>query len=97
MCAWAKKSTGGSGMYLRFAAGEAYEGVYKSFTTRPSPFAAGKELYDFTIEINGEDKILSTSSDSLKAIIPNFAPGTRIRIEMLLKSGRKIYDVYAEE
>lgn len=93
---WIKKSKGG-GNYLRFEAGTAHEGILKGITERPSPFTPGVTLQDYLLEINGEEKILSSASAALKSILPITPLGTKIRIEMSSKGGRKMYDVFMEE
>ena len=94
--AWAKKSTGG-GNFLRFVAGTSYEGVFKGATEKPSPFAPGTMIWDYRIEIEGKEQVLSSSSETLKGILPITPVGTKIRLDMLSKGGRKIYDVYIDE
>lgn len=94
--AWVKKSKGG-GNFLKFEEGGCYEGVFKGAVEKPSPFAPGTTIWDYRLEISGEEKILSSTSESLKSILPITPVGTQVRIEMKVKGGRKIYDVYMNE
>lgn len=94
--AWTKKTTGG-GNFLRFEAGKQYEGIFKGAIEKPSPFNPGTMIWDYSLETDEGLKILSSSSGALKSILPITPVGTRVRIEMLSKGGRKIYDVYIEE
>ena len=94
--AWVKKSKGG-GNFLRYVDGGAYEGIFKGATEKPSPFAAGQMIWDYRLELEGEEKILSSTSESLKSILPITPVGTHVRIEMRTKAGRKLYDVFIDE
>jgi hypothetical protein len=93
---WVKKSKGG-GNFLRFEDGKVYEGVFQGATEKPSPFNPGTMIWDYRLVLDGDEKILSSSSESLKSILPITPVGTTVRIEMKIKGGRKIYDVYMNE
>lgn len=94
--AWVKKSKGG-GNFLRFEDGKVFEGVFKGATEKPNPFAPGTMLWDYRLEIDGAEKVLSSGSESLKSILPITPVGTIVRIEMKVRGGRKLYDVYMSE
>jgi hypothetical protein len=95
MCAWAKKNS--STNFLKYTDGGAHEGVYKGCTQRPSPFNPGSMLWDYRIEIDGEIKTLSSASKTLESILTITPVGKKVKIEMHIKGGKKIYDVYMEE
>lgn len=94
--AWVKKSKGG-GNFLRYEDGAVYEGIFNGATEKPSPFQAGQMIWDYRLNLNGEDKILSSTSEALKSILPITPVGTKVRIEMHTKAGRKLYDVFIDE
>jgi hypothetical protein len=94
--AWTKKTTGG-GNFLKFSPGSAYEGIFGGATEKPSPFKPGTMIWDYRINIDGKDCVLSSSSEALKAVLPLIPVGTKVKIEMKSFGGRKIYDVFMEE
>lgn len=93
--AWVKKSGGNT--YLKWCPDGAHEGIFKGSTERPSPFRPGEMIWDYRLEIDGEEKILSSNSETLKTILPITPIGTKVRIEMKNKGAKKIYDVFMEE
>lgn len=92
---WVKKSTGGS-KFLKFEAGGTHEGILKSCTEKPSPFKQGSMIWDYVLDMDGTETVLSSSSETLKAILPITPLGTRVKIDMIAKGGRKMYDVYID-
>lgn len=90
--AWVKQTKGGN--FLRFEEGAVHEGIFKGATEKPSPFKPGEMMWDYLLEINGVVKTLSSTSEALKTVLPNTPIGTKVRVEMKLFKGRKVYDVY---
>ena len=98
--AWERRGSEKDSKFVRFAAGTSLEGRLKEVKFRPSPFKEGELMIDIVLDIEGQEKVLSSSSANLKEIFRPDAPrpiepGTDIRIEMITKGGKKLYNVYA--
>lgn len=90
---WVRKNQGTS-RYLKFEAGKVIEGIFKRIGNHEFE---GKMLTDIYLDINGEEKELGTSSKTLIDTFTILPEGTRVRIEMFVSKGKKLYNVYTDE
>ena len=101
MSAW--KKAGGSGKYLRFEAGTAWEGVFKGFEVKPNKFYDPKKenshemSADYLLEIGGEEKILSSPALTLKDQLQSLETPCNIKIECTQNGIKKLYVVWIED
>lgn len=91
---WEKKSMAG-GTFLKFKEGSSYEGIYKGSRERKNPFGDGM-LMDHFLEMDGAMSTLSSSSENLRITLPILPINTKVKIDMLVKKGRKMYDVFID-
>ena len=97
------KKVGGKSNFLKFEVGGVFTGVYKGHEERKNPFYdATKEgslemITDYKIDINDEEKILSSTSGYLNDNLKPLEADTKIRIEMVQKGIKKIYILYTQE
>jgi hypothetical protein len=80
--------------FIRFQDGGVIEGTLVGVAFRKSPFNTEQELIDITINCSEGEKILSSSSENLKRVFIDMPADTSVRIEMLVKGGKKLYNVY---
>ena len=92
--------------FLKFEAGKSFEGIYQGFLERENPFYNPSQeessvnqpkIIDYNIEIDKEDKTLSSTAQSLKdQLLPLTAP-CLIKIEMVQKGIKKYFIVWTQE
>jgi hypothetical protein len=82
--------------YLRFMVGTSWEGIYTGAKERPNPFKDG-EITDYYLTIDGEEKILSSTSGILKENLFPLPQDTEVRIECCQAKGNKFYKVFIQE
>jgi hypothetical protein len=80
--------------YIKFVAGTSIEGI---FTKRGSHEYDKKHIFDIYLDVNGEEKVLGTQSQNLIDTFVDMKPGTAVRIEMISKGGKKLYNVYVDD
>lgn len=95
--AWKKKGLKGNNKFIKFEPGLTLEGIFKGASHRPSPFTEGQLIIDIVLEIEGQEKVLSSSSKNLKEAFKEMEKGTHVRVEMIAKGGKKFYNVFANE
>jgi hypothetical protein len=101
---WQKRGGGEGGKYITFKAGTSVEGILKDVQFTSSPFAGqeGKTVVVITLDVHGEERILTSGSANLKQVFSRDAAevielGTEVKLEMISKGGKKMYNVYANE
>ncbi len=98
MSEWEKKNTGtGGGKFIKFEEGKSVIGVYNGCKERQSPFEEGSILQDYQILTEAGEEVLSSTSKTLLETLKPLATGTKVKIDMVIKKGRKLYDVYTAE
>jgi hypothetical protein len=95
--AWQKKGFKGNEDCIRFEAGKVIEGILKNARLIPSPWKEGERVVEIRIEVEGKEKTLTSSSRNLKEAFKDLVEGTHVKIEMVMKGGKKLYNVYANE
>ena len=81
-------------MYIKFANGKVFEGTYLGCSERVMTFGGQKKtVYDHRFNINGQEKILSSSSQFLKNQLASAGEGRRVRVEMNQSGVKKLYNV----
>lgn len=101
MTEW-KRAGGNKGTYLKFEAGTSFEGIYQGFKERDNPFYdkdnpnSQLKIIDYILEIKGEQKILSSTAQTLKdQLLPLTAP-CGIKIDCITKGIKKFYTVWTK-
>jgi hypothetical protein len=93
-------------MFLHFEANKSFEGVYLGYNTRDNPFFKANEpetrqncpfIYDYRLEIEGEEKILSSTAESLKRQLMELDPNTKVKIDCKQAGVKKFYDVWVTD
>ena len=86
----------GGDKYIKFEAGKSIEGNYVKYERRDNPFEGESEyIYDYTIEIDGKEKVISSTSETLMQLI-KLPAGTPVKIEMTQVGIKKRYNIYID-
>ena len=99
MSDWVRQG-GGKERFLRFKAGETWEGIYNGFKERENPFYDPKKedspkmITDYMIDIAGEDKILSSTARSLSDQLKPLIAPKQVKIDCIQKALKKFYNVW---
>ena len=100
-----KKLGGDKTKYLKFIAGTSFEGVFKGAEERHNPFFKATDpesptnktiITDYHIEIDGVEKVLSSTAESLKGL-KDIAIDTGIKIDCIQQGIKKYYAVGVAE
>ena len=100
--AW-KKAGVVKGKYIKFEAGKSFEGTYNGYNERVNPFYdesnsnSSKIIYDYQFNINGEDKVLSSTAKTLQDQLMPIETPCEVKIEMVTKGIKKWYSVWTME
>lgn len=100
-----KKRGGDNSKYIKFEAGKSIEGIYMGCSVRDNPFYNPKEpeskinqptIIDYSLEVNGEEKVISSTAQTLKDQLSTLEPNIKVRIEFVQKGIKKFFIVYTE-
>ena len=89
--------------YLRFEAGVSWEGIYQGFEERPNPFydaanpVSSATIIDYKITMNGEDKTLSSTAQTLRDQLQGLTAPCNVKIDCVQKGIKKFFVVWTEE
>jgi len=91
---------GGKGKFLKFEAGKSFEGIYNGFKERENPFFdaskadSPKMITDYILDIAGEEKVLSSTANSLKDQLKPLVVPSQVKIDCVSKGIKKFYNVW---
>jgi hypothetical protein len=95
--AW-KKAGMVKGKYIKFEAGKSFEGTYNGYNERVNPFYdesnSSKVMYDYAFNINGEDKILSSTAKTLQDQLMPLVFPCEVKVDMVTKGIKKWYSIW---
>ena len=97
-----KRHTGNS-KYLRFENGKSYIGIYQGFKERDNPFFdpnvenSNPTIIDYYLEIEGEERILSSTARTLQEQLKPIVAPAKVKIDCTGKGIRKWFIVWTEE
>ena len=98
-----KKVGGDKGKYLKFTAGESFEGIYQGFEEKDNPFydaanpSSAEKIVDYKLEISGEERILSSTAQTLRENLMPLTVPAQVKIDCVQKGIKKFYIVWVME
>lgn len=96
------KRTETKGKYLKFEAGKSFEGIYNGYDERDNPFFDPKKsdsptkIIDYKLTVDGEDKVLSSTANTLKDQLMTLTAPCEVKIECVQKGIRKWFVVWTQ-
>ena len=99
MSEW-KRAGSDKSKYLKFEVGKIFVGIYNGFKERENPFYdpnkvdSNKVITDYLIDIEGEEKVLSSTARTLADQLKSLPAPLEVKIECVQKGIRKWYSVW---
>lgn len=97
-----KKAGQDKSKYIRFEAGKSFEGTYQGWEERENPFYDPKNpnsdpiITDYKLDIGTEERILSSTAQTLKDQLKSLIVPCAVKIECVQKGIKKWYQVWTE-
>lgn len=80
------------GKFIKLKEGEYFKGIFISYDEKYSE-KYKKDSFQFFFEIEGQEKILSTSSQKVIYKMAYIEPGTAVRVKKIAEGNRTDYDI----
>ena len=99
MSEWKRQGKSG---YLKMGIGQSVEGIYQGYSERENTFKGNNPnapdvITDYKIEVEGEEKILSSTARTLNDQLKPLTAPCNIKIEYTQKGVKKWYVVWTQE